>query len=377
MEEYNQPQRVTSEKTMSQFTSTKVFNNPERIIEGWYWAMRSGEIKRGQAKPLSFLGRELVIYRGEDGKVRALDAYCPHMGAHLAEGRVEGTSIRCLFHYWKYDQKGQCVEIPCQALCDFVPQINSWAVEEGYGLVWLWAGRTPNQPLPFVPELEHSEWDYKLANRFVKPCHPNVMMINAIDAQHFNSVHNLPVDLNLEPTEINENCIMFRNTTAIPRTKPITRFLSRFYNDALTYILCYWFASTGTVTVGPDFLHFHIIFALRPTRDGKSEGQTILVTRKRHGIIGKLFNQIVLLLTWVVGAYFARGDTRIFKTIKFDFRTPIKADLPIIRFIQHAERQKTIAWGLSLEDEIQIEGEVFTDLPSTQTAVLIEPEAKR
>lgn len=362
---------------MSQFISTQVFNNPERVIEGWYWAMRSDEIKRGRARPLSFLGRELVVYRGEDGRVRALDAYCPHMGAHLAEGLVEGDSIRCLFHYWKYNEEGRCIEIPCQKFCDFVPRIDTWTVEESYGLVWIWAGRTPNNLVPFVPELEGCEWDYKLANRFIKPCHPNVMMINAIDAQHFNSVHNLPVDLNLEPTEINENCILFSNTTAIPRTKALTRFLSRFYKDALTYVLCYWFASTGTVTIGPDFLHFHIMFALRPTKDGKSEGQTILVTRKRRGAAGKLFNRIVLLLTRLVGAYFAKGDTRIFETIKFDFRTPIKADLPIIRFIQHAERQKTIAWGLCLEEEAESVNEIFTDMPNAQTHTFIEPEAKR
>lgn len=359
---------------MSQFTSTQVFNNPERVIEGWYWAMRSDELRRGQAKPLSFLGRELVIYRGEDGRVRALDAYCPHMGAHLAEGRVEASNIRCLFHNWKYDEKGQCVEIPCQKFCDFVPRIESWTAEERYGLVWIWAGRAPHRSVPFVPELENGEYDYKLANRFVKPCHPSVMMINAIDAQHFNSVHDLPVNLNLEPYEINENCILFKNTSKIPRTNPLTRFLSRFYSDALTYVLCYWFASTGTVTIGPDFLHFHIIFALRPTEDGRSEGQTILVTKKRRGLAGKLFNQVVLLLTRAVSAYFARGDTRIFKTIRFNFRTPIKADLPIIRFIQHAERQPTIAWGLDLEAQ---KDEIFSDISGAQAHSFIESEAKR
>src|SRR5205085_8813993 len=139
---------------------------------------------------------------------------------------------------------------------------------------------------------------------------------NAIDAQHFNSVHNLPVDLNLEPKIINDNCIQFTNTTKLPQTSRLTRFLSRFYKDALTYALCYFFASTGTVTIGPDFLHFHIMFALRPTKDGRSEGQTVLITRKRRGIFGKLWSLIVLLLTRLVGAYFAKGDTLIFKTIK-------------------------------------------------------------
>ena len=106
--------------------------------------------------------------------------------------------IRCLFHYWKYDGQGNCVEIPCQQSCSFVPRLRTWHAEERYGLVWLWAGEgEPSHKLPFVPELEDRECDYWLANRFVKECHTNVMMINAIDAQHFNSVHNLPVELHL------------------------------------------------------------------------------------------------------------------------------------------------------------------------------------
>jgi phenylpropionate dioxygenase-like ring-hydroxylating dioxygenase large terminal subunit len=335
---------------MTSLINTKVFNNPEKIIEGWYWAMPSSALKRGRVKPFNFFGRDLALYRGEDNRVVALDAYCPHMGAHLAEGNVEGNAIRCLFHYWKYDAQGQCVEIPCQKNSSFLPQIQTWAVEEKYGLVWLWAGGEPKHRLPFVPELENEECDYLLANRFVKACHPNVMMINAIDAQHFNSVHNLPVDLHLEPTIINDNCIKFTNTTKISRTSRLTKFLSHFYKDALTYALCYFFASTGTVTIGPDFLHFHIMFALRATKEGKSEGQTILITRKRKGLFGKVWSRILLWLTRAVGAYFAKGDTLIFKTIKFNFRTPVKADSAIIRFIEHAEKQQTIDWGLPLEE---------------------------
>jgi hypothetical protein len=64
-----------------------------------------------------------------------------------------------------------------------------------------------------------------------------------------------------------------------------------------------------------------------------------------------MWSRVLLWLTRVVGAYFAKGDTRIFKTIKFNFRTPVKADASIIQFIEHAEKQQTIAWGLPLEEE--------------------------
>ena len=267
------------------------------------------------------------------------------------KAKSKATTSAACFITGSITREGRCIEIPCQRDSSFVPQVQSWPVRERYGLVWIWAGSEPRASLPFVPELENQEVEFRLANRFTKRCHPNVMMINAIDAQHFNSVHNLPVDLKLEPTTVNDNCIIFRNTTKVRPASLFTRFVSRFYKDALTYVLCYWFGSTGTVTIGPDFLHFHIIFALRPTRDGKSEGQTILVTRKRKGIFGKAFSRVLLLLTRVVGAYFAKGDTLIFETIKFNFRTPIKADSSIIRFIEHVEHQRTTTWGLPIESE--------------------------
>src|SRR5437870_2794133 len=91
-----------------------VFNRTDRVVEGWYWTLPSSQLKRGQVRAVTLMGKELVLFRGESGTVVALDAYCPHMGAHLKEGRVEGDSIRCLFHHWKYDARGVCTEIPCQ-----------------------------------------------------------------------------------------------------------------------------------------------------------------------------------------------------------------------------------------------------------------------
>lgn len=340
--------------------NTKTFNRADRLVEGWYWALRSSELPVGAVKPLMLGGRELVLYRGEDGKAVCLDAYCPHMGAHLAEGEVDGDGLRCFFHHWKFDGSGECVDIPCRAR-PVKAGVRAWPVGEKYGLIWVWTGEEARQPLPFVPELEHEEVDASLGNTFVKACHPSVVMINAIDAQHFNSVHHLPVQLSMEPRVLNENAIQFSNSTRVPTGSALTRFIGRFYAGPLTYSMCYWYGATGSVTLGPDFHHFHILFALRPTPDGKTEGQTILVTKRRRGLLGRLFNFVVLFLTQIVGNYFAKGDTKVFETIRFDLQTPIREDLAIIRFIQHVERQQAIApktWARSalpiVEDDAEL-----------------------
>ncbi len=69
--------------------------------------------RAGAVKPLHYFGRELVVFRGEDGVAHVLDAHCPHLGAHLGfGGRVEGGALRCPFHGWLWNGDGRCLEVP-------------------------------------------------------------------------------------------------------------------------------------------------------------------------------------------------------------------------------------------------------------------------
>ena len=324
------------------------FGNFDQLVEGWYWALRSKDLKKGQIKSVTFLGRDLVIYRGTDGRPRTLDAYCPHMGAHLAEGQVDETGVRCFFHHWKLDETGSVVDCPIQ---DTIPKTSNhaWPTDEKYGMVWVWTGESPWHPVPFIPELMEEPERAMLGSQFTKGCHPNIVMVNAIDEQHFHSVHpmasSLANGLHFEVASYNSNCQTFDNSNSVPGTNWFNRILAKFYADSLTYRMVYWNGSTGSVTVGPDFWHFHIIFALRPTQNGETAGQTILVTKKHEGPLGFLFDKISLVLSHIVGSYFAAGDTRVFQTIKWNFKTPIKADRPIIAFMKHLQKQKFREWG--------------------------------
>ena len=81
---------------------------------GWYVACYSDEIAEGEVKPLRYFGRDLAIWRGEDGKVRIIDAYCKHLGAHMGHGgKVHGNLLECPFHAWRYaGEEGVVKEIP-------------------------------------------------------------------------------------------------------------------------------------------------------------------------------------------------------------------------------------------------------------------------
>jgi nitrite reductase/ring-hydroxylating ferredoxin subunit len=331
-------------QTFSSTRKPKNFNNPERFIEGWYWVIPSQNLRVGEVKPVTILGRELVIFRGKDKRVVTFDAYCPHMGAHLAEGKVEGNGLRCFFHHWKFDGEGMCTDIPC---LDTPPslKLQSWPTAEKYGMIWVWTGEIPQQPLPFIPELEQKECDIAISSHFLMNCHPNVVMINAIDAQHLNTVHKLPLEIIFERQQLNENAIIFTNTTPIIENSFFIKLIRIFYKNPITYSVCYWYGSINIVTVGFDFLHIHTMFAVRLNAGGKAEGQILLMVKKRQGIFGWLYNRVVLCLSRIAGKFFLMGDIKVIQTIQFDLKTPIKADQSIMQFINYVEKQQSLIWG--------------------------------
>jgi len=323
-----------------------VFNHAQAVVEGWYWVCRSRDVRRGRVKAFRLLGRDLAVYRGEDGSVRALDAWCAHMGAHLALGRVEGNELRCLFHRWRYDAGGRCTDIPClEGPPSPRMRVAAWPVAERYGMIWLWPGERPAFDVPEVPELAGQPCSALIANRFRKKCHPNVVLINAIDEQHFRSVHRLPGSvLRMEPSVRSPANIEFRNSGRVPADTLLGRLAGRFYNGPLTYVASYWYGSLGMVTFGPDFLHLHLMFALRRDDAGGTEGQTIAFTRRRRGPLGWLVNWLILRFTVLAARYFAHGDTRVFDNIRFALRNPIAADRAVLAFVRHLEAQPLARW---------------------------------
>ena len=85
---------------------------PPFFPNGWYRLLNSDELKVNDVKHLNYCGRNIVIFRGTNNKVYALDAYCSHMGANLGVGgKVKNTScIQCPFHGWTFNgEDGSCV----------------------------------------------------------------------------------------------------------------------------------------------------------------------------------------------------------------------------------------------------------------------------
>ena len=118
------------------------------FTQSWYPLCLSTELPVGKVLGLPFLDGRIVVYRGASGKVQVLSAYCPHLGADLAVGTVEGDEIKCAFHHWKFADSGQCVKT---SLEDPVPPsacLFHFPTQERYGIVWAFNGEKPLFDLP-------------------------------------------------------------------------------------------------------------------------------------------------------------------------------------------------------------------------------------
>ncbi len=165
-----------------------------RYPDGWFQVAYGDEIANGAVVPLKYFGRDLVLFRDNDGVASVLDAHCAHLGAHLGYGgRIEGNCVRCPFHAWLYDSSGKCVSVPYS---DRAPpsraKLRSWSVREVNGLILVWhhaQGDPPAYEVPPVEEYGSAEWTPYEKARWKIKTHNQEMAENAVDSAHFHYVH--------------------------------------------------------------------------------------------------------------------------------------------------------------------------------------------
>jgi phenylpropionate dioxygenase-like ring-hydroxylating dioxygenase large terminal subunit len=164
---------------------------------GWYAVALSHELAPGDVKPAEYLDREMVIFRTENGEAKVLDAYCPHLGAHLGYGgTVKGESIACPFHGWQFNGEGFCTSVPyakkmpprAKEKC-----INHFPTKEDNGAIWIWYhpnGDEPHWELDHVEEMNQSDfWVNTHHKDWIIDCHIQDTNENAVDKAHFAYVH--------------------------------------------------------------------------------------------------------------------------------------------------------------------------------------------
>lgn len=170
----------------------------DEMAEGWYVIGWSGDFQIGASVPLSYFGQDLVAFRGHSGELHVLDAHCPHLGAHLGYGgKVEGDCIRCPFHGWLYDSRGQNADIPYGELRPMPGvRLHAWETREVDGVALVYyspSGGPAVHPAPAsFARQDGPLWPLTAAMTRVwrnVPMAPLVFAENSVDAAHFKYIH--------------------------------------------------------------------------------------------------------------------------------------------------------------------------------------------
>lgn len=180
---------------------------------GWFMIADAEELNTHKPLAVRFFGKDFALYRGRaTGKVVLLDAYCPHMKTHLAApnetsyvvidgggSNVEGDSIRCPYHAWRFGPDGKCDDIPNHH--DQIPAaacVKSWTVVESLGAIWVWhdpEGGEPEWQHPSLPQWDDPSWvRWKFDHLGMLQQHPMEVIDNIADYGHLGPIHGSTVE---------------------------------------------------------------------------------------------------------------------------------------------------------------------------------------
>ncbi len=155
----------------------------------WQPVYRAQDLGVGRAVPIRIMSENFTLYRGESGRPYMVEFRCAHRGTQLSTGWVEGDSIRCRYHGWRYEGTGQCVEQPGEDesfACKV--KIRSYPAQEYLDLIFAYLGEGEPPPLRRFPDFERpgiidagtiEDW----------PCNYFNRIDNAADAGHVIFTH--------------------------------------------------------------------------------------------------------------------------------------------------------------------------------------------
>jgi 3-ketosteroid 9alpha-monooxygenase subunit A len=167
---------------------------PERFARGWHFVGLVKDYDDGTPHGLKAFGTKLVIWKGADGKLNVLDAYCRHMGGDLSEGTVEGDNVACPFHSWRWGGDGKCQEIPYARRVPPRARTRGWVTMELDDQLFIWHDPEGNPPpedvtIPAIEGYADGAWTNWVWASTTVNSHCRDIVDNMVDMAHFYYVH--------------------------------------------------------------------------------------------------------------------------------------------------------------------------------------------
>jgi phenylpropionate dioxygenase-like ring-hydroxylating dioxygenase large terminal subunit len=165
----------------------------------WMPALLVGDLPAPDCPPVrvKLLGEDLVAFRDTNGRVGLLDEYCPHRLTSMFLGRNEECGLRCVYHGWKFDVDGNCVDMPNEpADSRFKDKIKllSYPVVELGGVIWAYMGPADKRPDPPGMEWLRAPENQRFVSKTHEYCNYVQAIEGGIDTVHSSFLHNNNLD---------------------------------------------------------------------------------------------------------------------------------------------------------------------------------------
>lgn len=164
-------------------------------LEGWFAVAFCHELTPGKVLRRQVGSRQLVVFRTEGGTAAVLDAYCPHLGAHLgAGGTVRGDHLRCPFHGFAFNEHGQCVGTPYGSGKTAHLKTRAYSVREAFGAVLCYVSADESEPKWELfsegpEENDSTTWEKPATQQWRLRTSVQDLYENTVDVAHFEAVH--------------------------------------------------------------------------------------------------------------------------------------------------------------------------------------------
>lgn len=165
----------------------------------WIPALLSREVPEPDAPParVRLLGEDLVAFRDSNGAIGLLDEYCPHRRASLYFGRNEECGLRCVYHGWKFDVSGACIDMmnePEENDFKHKVRLTAYPTAELGGIIWAYMG-----PVEHMPPLPKFAWtqvpaSHRHVTKVIQECNWLQGLEGGIDTSHAPIMHRLLTD---------------------------------------------------------------------------------------------------------------------------------------------------------------------------------------
>jgi len=160
----------------------------------WIPVLLGDELPEPDCPPVRVrvMGEDCVAFRDTSGRVGVIEPHCAHRGANLFFGRNEEGGLRCIYHGWKFDVEGRCVDMPSvPAAAGYRDKVRLQAlpVREWGGFVWAYMG--PAEKMPELPQFEFAlvPPSHRYISKKLQQCNWAQACEGGLDTTHFTYLH--------------------------------------------------------------------------------------------------------------------------------------------------------------------------------------------